>query len=633
MLFRSRAVAELSSQAGISALVAYAASALLALGVFVLIAVIVGKEAVKNHVSRLWPRASDEHHYEIWGVAATLSTVGFMLMLAWPNGEKGRMFAAAAIVVIGVVLTIAARYWRGHAYAMCVSMLLLFTAALPAAWLALRYHDAQLEAAVRDGLSGALEDVLRRRAIIAHDLRRWEPDPAVRSTDLPTAWELAEHPEAVPVPGYEFGASPAGAAQPCPSPCWKMTAFAPPPWASPFHSPRLNDWMQFVWVNTASSVSQKQRSGLLRDTRTIEAWATRSSDGHEVTARAQWLASSGLRNSASALPWTKDVVAALAATIAILLLASMASRRLVGASVAWPRRRSGEVIVPEVPATVIYYRSATTAELREIVKRARQQRIGLATDARFEKLQRLDIAAGAYLLTDLDLAVIEPIRRQQILSVLEQVARRDDVDLIITAHRSPLRRLHHPEMYPEFRPGDAPDYAELIRWDSVLAAFREVRQGLVPIVEARQSTAKLADHHRTWKLCTRDERLVLHQLATGKLANPENEDVIGSLIRHGLVKAAPRPQIADQDFRAFVCTAEASADIASWQRAASSTTWKTIRAPVIGGLLVLVLILVIWFSWAGGETFKVFSTVIMAAVALLGHLTSAFNFVRTPAKS
>lgn len=54
---------------------------------------------------------------------------------------------------------------------------------------------------------------------------------------------------------------------------------------------------------------------------------------------------------------------------------------------------------------------------------------------------------------------------------------------------------------------------------------------------------------------------------------------------------------------------------------------------MIGGLLVLVLILVIWFSWAGGETFKVFTTVIVGAMALLGHLTNAFNFVRTPAKS
>ena len=634
-------VTELSSQAGISALVAYAAAALLAFGVFVLLAVVVGKDAVKKHFSRFWPRAGYEHHYEAWGVAAALGTMGFMLLLAWPNGERGRMLAAVVIVLAGGVLVAAARFWRGHAYAMCISMALLFTAALPATGLALRYHDAQLEAAVRDGLSAALEEVTRRHAIIAHDLRRWEPVPTARDVRMPDAWILAEHPDAIPVPGFEFGDSAADSGRSCNGPCWQMTAFAAPPWAKPFRSPQLNDWMQFVWANTASSASQRQRSGLLHDARTIENWKMKSPDGHDVTARAQWRGTGNVGADRNGLRWTKDVVAALIATVVILLLSAMVSRRLLGSRVAWPARHRDEAIVPEVPATVIYYRGAagtqqlraSTAQLRDLVKRAQRQLINLATDERFGKLQPLDISAGAYLLTDLDMAIIEPVRRQQILAVLERIVRRDDIEPVITAHRSALRRLHRPEMYPEFRPGDAPDYAELIRWDSVLAQFSEVRQTVAPGAETGQSTAKLAAHHRAWKLCTRDERLALYQLATGKLANPENADVIGSLIRHGLVDAEPRPQIADPDFSDFVCTAEAPVDIASWQRDASRTTWKSVRAAVIGGLLVLVLILVIWFSWAGGETFKVFTTVIVGAMALLGHLTNAFNFVRTPAKS
>lgn len=633
--YPTSSVLELSSQAAISALVAYAAIVLLAVAAFVLIAVIVGRGAIKEFAGSFWPRPDREHDYEMWGLAATLGVVGFMLVIALPGGG-GRIVAAIVIVLIGAVLLAASRYWKGHAYPMCISMLLIFGAALPAAWLALRYHDAQLEALVRSGLSGALRDIERRHAVIAHDLRRWQPDAVKRSENLPDAWTLAEHRSAMPVPGYEFGdtggpENPSGSSAGKPS--WRMTAFPNPPWANASHTPQLNHWLRYVWRQTASSSEQQQRTDLLRDKRSIDDWRMTASDGHDISIKADWPPVSGDTDS-STLPWLYDVLAAIVAIVVILLSSSLVSRRLLGARVIWPARYSGRVVVPDTPAAVVYHRSTVSADVSDILQRVTPiHTIGLATDSRFEKSQALEVSPGAYLFTDLDLAVIEPQRRQQILNVLEQLVRREDAELIITAHRSPLKRLHHPERYPEFLPGQEPGYAELIRWDSVMAKFREVFQPAAPVSQAELPTAKMADHHRAWKLCTRDERLALYQLATGKLANPENEEVLGVLIRHGLVTASPLPAIVDPDFRRFVSTAEAATDIASWQRDASRSAWKTARAPVIGGLLVLLLIAVVWFSWAGGETFKVFSTVIVAAVALLGQLTSAFNFVRTPGSS
>ncbi|HKE93694.1 MAG TPA: cache domain-containing protein, partial [Povalibacter sp.] len=512
--YPTSSVLELSAQAGISALVAYAAIILLAVAVFVLITVIIGRTAMKQWVSTLWPRPQAQHSYEMWGVAGTISTVGFMMVLAWPNGEAGRMIAAAVVMIIGAVLLLASRYWRGHAYPMCISVLLVFTAAVPAAWLSLRYHDAQIEALVRGGLANALDDIERRHAVIAHDLRRWQPDPGARERDLPDAWTLAEHPHAMPVAGYQLG----GGQHPSPESqsLWSMTAFAAPPWVSPRPTPELNRWLQYIWRETASTVEQQQRSGILHDSRTIGNWDLVTSDGRPIAVRAQWRAPRSDDTDLNSLPWFKDVMAMLVALVAILLSSSLVCRRLLGAHVVWPAKYSGRDVLPESPATVIYFQGAAKATIDDVLARVTQT-INLATDARFASSQALDVAAGTYLLEELDLAVIEPARRQQILTVLEQLIDRDDVELIITANRSPLRRLHRPWMYPEFSPGDEPGYAELIRWDRAMATFREVLQPAVPPTQAGLPTARLADFHRTWKLCTRDERLLLHQLATGKL--------------------------------------------------------------------------------------------------------------------
>jgi hypothetical protein len=355
-----------------------------------------------------------------------------------------------------------------------------------------------------------------------------------------------------------------------------------------------------------------------------------TSDGRALAVKAEWRTAAVSANVATnAWPWLQDVLAAVVAMVLILCSSSLVCRRLLGSHVSWPHRYSGRDVLPDSPSTVIYYRS-DSPDIDAVIARITAM-INLATDARFASVQPLTIGPGTYRFDDLDLAVIEPARRVQILAVLERLIDRHDVELIITANRSPLRRLHRPEMYPEFRPGDEAGYAELIRWDSVMGRFRELLQPAVPPSQAALPTAKLADFHRTWKLCTRDERLILHQLATGKLANPEHADTIGILIRYGLVCVDPLPRICDPDFSRFVRTAEAPGDIALWQHEASRSTWKSLRAPVVAGLMLLVLMLVVWFSWAGGESFKVFSTVIMAAVALLGHLTNAFNFVRGPA--
>ena len=57
-----------------------------------------------------------------------------------------------------------------RAYIRCIVGVLYFIAVLPAAWLSLGYHDAQVQGLLREAMQRASSDVERRHALIAHDL-------------------------------------------------------------------------------------------------------------------------------------------------------------------------------------------------------------------------------------------------------------------------------------------------------------------------------------------------------------------------------------------------------------------------------------------------------------------------------
>jgi hypothetical protein len=151
-------------------------------------------------------------------------------------------------------------------------------------------------------------------------------------------------------------------------------------------------------------------------------------------------------------------------------------------------------------------------------------------------------------------------------------------------------------------------------------------------IDAPRTHPSLAtvDHHRTWKLCTRSERLLLYDLACGRLANPRNTAVIDALIARGMLKLDPWPKIADESFESFVRTAESTEDLAQWQRDSARGTSR-LRSTVIAILLILLLLAVVWFSWSAGDKFKIMSAIVAGAVAFLGQIGQAFNFVRSNA--
>ena len=629
-------LSELPSQAGINALVSYASIVLfIALLLFVAGAVL-GRERVESALAGLWPCREACRVYAALASALIVVALGSMWALL-PERPGAVWSPQIVMLLLGALFLAVASYRSRQSYAACILAIVLVFAALPAGWLALTYHDMQVVALLREGMANSIEDVKRRHAIIDRDLRRWDPNPENRSEWLPPSWVLAEHPTAIPVAGFRFAPK---------EQQWQMTAFATPPSSAATVGEPVDRWRRLVWRLTSSSDAQRRRLELFNDRgNDSRIWQARSPDGHLLKLASVWRAPS----QRDAPDWSPlgNLAVGLSTLLIAAALSVFISRRLLGADVDWPSGPSGDYAHPptgDPDATVIFFHPPQRpgenerVDLASVVTRIdRHNTISLPTDPRVVGDPAAFTPAGACMLQDLDLAIATPERRRGVLALLERLLDSEKVSLIVTCRRSPLQWLHHPEAYPEAGE-ERPDYAELVRWDNVLARFACIRNYVArpwsddrsPVSQSESplTIPAVVRYHAMWKLCTRAERLALYHLAQGHLANPMNKGVLDPLIRHGLVKVDPRPRTADPGFRRFVRTAETSADIARWQVEATHTPWRGMRRPVLGGLLMLVLALAIWFSWAGGETFKVFTTVIVAAVGLLGPLSNALSFVR-----
>jgi len=265
---------------------------------------------------------------------------------------------------------------------------------------------------------------------------------------------------------------------------------------------------------------------------------------------------------------------------------------------------------------------------------------------------------GEYLLKNFDIALLDVARRKFVLGQLEEALSRPDIGVYVTSEKIPSQWLFRMDIFPETSREQRLDLDEELRWDNVFMRLSmiDLRRGeeatdrrivLVPALrDARLALDELAaqhademtdkdradflavhaetHYHRLWKLCTRDERLLLHQLATGRYANPANQPVIERLIRVGLITLDPWPRLTDQGFARFVRTAETRQDFTEWQRAASQSAWRSVKTP----LLIVLLLVVGWLIWTAGDYVQTFSAILVAALALLGQFGQAVNLVR-----
>jgi hypothetical protein len=94
-----------------------------------------------------------------------------------------------------------------------------------------------------------------------------------------------------------------------------------------------------------------------------------------------------------------------------------------------------------------------------------------------------------------------------------------------------------------------------------------------------------------WELCSREERLVLIQLAQEGLVNPRRVELVRRLARRGLVRFDPRLRLMNESFQRFVRTVEPPERIAEWERTTEGMSWSRLGTPLYALAAVVIAIL------------------------------------------
>lgn len=638
-------VGDLPWHAVFTALAAYAGALLLVLSAslfFMWLWARRHRKSVLAIAAGFWERSGRSCSYARWGLAlfaVALALVTLYELWARPVSLITQiMWGVLALATVAVLLQ-----HRFAIHSVCIALWLLLISAIPAAWMALGYHDVQVQGLLRDGLLGAARDIQHRRFVIADDLRRWLSSGEGRTSEFPSPWVLAQPSRVMPVPGYALGSCRGDSSA---NDVWAMCAFEQPPLATLITRRELDFWRRETWDASVQAETQQRRIRLLGrmngwnpvcgSTGTIESCSFRTSEGQAFTIRTG--AATGKIAHRDEDEWRFAGIAqfvsgvgALLATIFITWLLSLfISRRVLGDDARARAVSQGQ------QGVLFYLRRMRPEDVDRILRGLRPAnaaatatvtRVNVATKALHTELAADRVIEGPVLLTNLDIALVDATRRGDILDALERLADNPRVQLLILCRRSPIDQLYHPERYPESTAQHACALEESLRWDNVLQKF-EVRE--IENIDAPRTHPSLAtvDHHRTWKLCTRSERLLLYDIARGRLANPRNAAVIDALNSRGLLKLDPWPKIADESFENFVRTAESAEELAQWQREAvrGSGHW---RKTFMAVLLIALLLAVVWFSWSAGDKFKVVTAIVAGAVAFLGQIGQAFNFVRS----
>jgi hypothetical protein len=103
-----------------------------------------------------------------------------------------------------------------------------------------------------------------------------------------------------------------------------------------------------------------------------------------------------------------------------------------------------------------------------------------------------------------------------------------------------------------------------------------------------------------WSTCTREERLVLFQLARDGWANPKNERAIQQLERRRLVRRSPGLRMMNESFCRFVNTAQLPGEVAKWEEDEQHSAWSALKL----GLATAALMAGVWLLYTQQDVFQ-----------------------------
>jgi hypothetical protein len=126
-----------------------------------------------------------------------------------------------------------------------------------------------------------------------------------------------------------------------------------------------------------------------------------------------------------------------------------------------------------------------------------------------------------------------------------------------------------------------------------------------------------------WDACTKNEKLVLVQLASENVINPKQEATVRGLLQRGLLVRDPGLRIINQSFAHFIMQIQDPKEVKDWEQTADGISWAHSRWVVLGFLLLALL-----FLWATQrELFNTTITFLTAAVVGLPGLVKVLSNV------
>jgi hypothetical protein len=132
-----------------------------------------------------------------------------------------------------------------------------------------------------------------------------------------------------------------------------------------------------------------------------------------------------------------------------------------------------------------------------------------------------------------------------------------------------------------------------------------------------------------WATLKPGERLVMHQLAAGYFANPENTATIENLLRRGYLKLWPWPRIVEAGFAEFIRSLDDAQELAQLQEKAKQNLWHRIRTP----LLIVVIVIAGLLMWLAGSAMQILSATMAGIAALFSSISQVSSFANRDAKA
>jgi hypothetical protein len=89
-----------------------------------------------------------------------------------------------------------------------------------------------------------------------------------------------------------------------------------------------------------------------------------------------------------------------------------------------------------------------------------------------------------------------------------------------------------------------------------------------------------------WSTCTKEERMVLYQLAMDGWVNPKNERAIQQLQRRGVIRRGSGYRLMNDSLRRFVHNAERPEEVAKWEQEEGNSGWSAVKLALGTGLMM-----------------------------------------------